>query len=602
MLTSIRHTMRMQRQRPTHGWSTVRRLLPYFFCHKYCVVSLLLCSLIDVAATLVGPYLIGQTIDNCFSISSKHFIQVDFRLMSHYIIVLAVVYIVSALSVWWREYGQTWLSQRIVLKMRVQLMHRLLFYPTSFFDKQSRGDLMSRFTNDAELVSRGLGQSLIQIISMSFMLLGMVMVMFLLSWRLMLLMFCSIPFVLFLSRYVLEKTSRFFKDQQKAVGHMNSVVEESLNAIRLTRNLDREDERCAEFEKVNLDLQHAGIRAQVYSGLLMPLLRVLDNATYIIVAVAGGWLAVGGLVSIGVIQTFLLYSRHFLRPINMLATQVNVVQSAIAGAERIFVMMDQSMEVDRIPDSETMSFPEDSMQLGKIEFRHVYFSYVPGVPVLTDLSFEIKSNEFVALVGQTGEGKSTVVNLLLRFYHPQQGIILIDDQDINEIPLFQLRRKIGLVLQEAVLFSDTVKYNIKYAEPKATDDKIQSTAVLSNANIVVSHLPYGYDTFLFGQGKNISQGERQLLTIARAVLPQSPILIFDEATSNIDINSERLVRQALNRLCHQRTCLVIAHRLDTLREADRILVLCNGHIVEAGSHDKLISEKGLYSSLYSRLS
>ena len=303
----------------------------------------------------------------------------------------------------------------------------------------------------------------------------------------------------------------------------------------------------------------------------MPILRILDNASYIVIAVIGGLFAASGSITIGVVQTFLLYSKQFLRPVNMLAMQLNQVQSAIAGAERIFQLMDQASEPaeeEELKEELNNPVAEKSSannRIGKIEFKHVFFSYVEGVEVLRDLSFVVEPNQFVALVGQTGEGKSTIVNLLLRFYEPQSGQILIDDVDISTMSLATLRHKVGLVLQDAILFSDTISYNIKYGKPNASQEEMMEAAKLSNADQVVDMLPEKYDTMLNNQGVNVSQGERQLLTIARAVLPKAPILIFDEATSNIDVATEKLVQGAVDNLRHKSTSFVIAHRLSTIQ-------------------------------------
>lgn len=595
--------IRAEKHKPKNGWETLKRLTSYYTKHKLTMFVLVICAAIDVVSSIATPLLIGGALDDCFHVSSRGipFFDVDFPLLVKYISVLIVLYVFSAICSWWREYGQQKLSLEVTNLLRNELMKKMLSYPVSYFDNHSRGEIMSGFTNDVELINKGIGETLLQMVSAAITMVGMICVMWNKSWQLMLCMACTIPLVIMLSRIIMAKCKSYFSAQQKTVAEMNGIIEEGLNGLKVSRAFLQEEIQINRFEKANKELMKVGVKAQILSGLIMPLLRILDNLSYIVIAVVGGAMALSGAITIGVVQTFLLYSRQFLRPVNMVAMQLNQVQSAIAGAERIFEMMDQAAEPFSDDNKDCVESSRNDMDKthGKIEFRHVSFSYIEGVPVLQDISFVILPNQFVALVGQTGEGKSTIVNLLLRFYKPQSGEILIDDVNINDMPLAELRRKVGLVLQDAILFSDTVKYNIKYGRPSASDAEMKQAAVLSNADKVIEPLPEKYDTMLSNQGVNISQGERQLCTIARAVLPGAPILIFDEATSNIDVYTEKLVQGAVDNLHHKSTCFIIAHRLSTVQGADNILVLAGGKVAESGTHDALMAnEKSIYGEIF----
>ena len=567
------------------------RLLPYWAEHKGLMFLMLLCALATTASSLVTPWLIGRAIDSCIHLSQQT--TVDFVLLVKYLIVLALIYIASSAAHWAQEYGMVYVSQRIVNKLRSQMMEHMQNLDLKYHDTNSRGDIMSRFLNDTELMKDGLGQTLIQCVTTIVSMVGMIVTMCALNLTLTGLICMSIPLVIFLSRFIIARSRKYFAAQQTALGNLNSVIEESINGIKVIRSFGREDKQQEFFDEINNKLKVAGTRAQINSGLMMPLLRVLDNLTYILVAVVGGSMALEGILTIGVIQTFLLYTRHFLRPVNQIASQINGVQSAFAGAERVFAMLDQKPSITDSQDAVSISKVQ-----GLIEFKNVIFGYNSQKPILKDISFTARPGEVVAIVGSTGAGKTTLMNLLTRFYDVDSGSILLDGTDIRKIKISNLRNSLGIVLQDPVLFSGTIEKNIAYGRPSATLDMVKNAAGLAKADVFIDRLPQKYQTELVRQGENISNGQRQLLTIARAILSDAPILIFDEATSNIDTHTEILIQKAINNLTVGRTCFIIAHRLSTIRNADKILVIDNGQIAEQGNHDELLAKRGRYYEIY----
>ncbi|MBQ3636367.1 MAG: ABC transporter ATP-binding protein [Bacteroidales bacterium] len=572
---------------------TLLRLLPYWKEHWLLMTGLLLCSVASVGVTLAAPYLIGRTIDDCISVTDG--ISIDYPLMSMYLFALAVIYVLGSLASWAQEFGMTWVSQQIVAKLRRQMMDHLVNLDVNYYDTNSRGDILSRFSNDAELVKDGMGQALIQVVTTVVSMIGMITTMIVLSPSLTGLVCLSIPLVLLLTRIIVRRSRRFFDRQQVALGKMNSVVEESINGLRVIRSLGREEDWRLSFEKANTEMRLSGTKAQINSGLLMPMLRVLDNFTYILVAVVGGMMALQGALTVGTIQSFLLYTRNFLRPVNMIATQMNSLQSAFAGAERVFDMLDV---VPKIMDKKDAVNPSADVK-GHVVFDHVQFGYTPEKQILKDVSFTALPGQVVAIVGGTGAGKTTLMNLLSRFYDVDGGRILLDGVDVRDYGITYLRDSMAVVLQEPILFTDTVQNNICYGDPaRHSLEEAQESARLAMAESFIERLPHGYETVLLRQGENISHGQKQLLTIARAIHSRAPILVLDEATSNIDTHTELLLQKAIDNLTAGKTCFMIAHRLSTIRGADLILVMEHGQIVEQGTHDELLAKGGVYKGIY----
>lgn len=570
---------------------TVRRIFSYWRGEKWLLSLLVFLSLVSVACSLLCPYLLGKTVDDCISLVRSDEPDSMNDLFFH-LGIFVLFHLLSALFTWVHEYGMGVLAQRLLRNLKESMTKKLLSLSPRFFNEHLCGEVMTRFTNDAELVKNALGDTVVQIITSALTLVGSLVIMLSLSWQLTVATCLTIPFAVMVSKFVMKHTRKHFSLQQEALGEMNGLVEESVGGIKTIKSFGREAERIAKFEELNRVVCDTGRRAQIYSGVLMPLMRVLDNCSYILVTMAGAFLAFQGFITVGVVQSFLLYTKNFQRPINSIATQLNTVQSAIAGAERVFKLLDEKLEIEECDAPQTLTNLK-----GRIDFEHVSFGYGDRL-VLKDLSFTAMPGEVVAVVGFTGAGKTTIINLLNRFYDVREGSVKIDGVDVRDVSLSDLRRSIGLVQQEPFLFSDTLRYNVAYGDEDLSEEKVRLSVRLSNAESLVERMPEGYNTTLKEQGTGISHGQRQLLTIARAVYKNAPILVLDEATSNIDTRTEILIQNAISTISKGHTCLFIAHRLSTIMNADKILVLENGVIVEQGRHEELLAKQGVYWRIY----
>lgn len=550
---------------------------------RFLLITVLLLVVMSSALALIGPFLIGKIIDT-------HIVEGEFAGMQSKIVWLIVIYAFLSVSMFLQNYWMIGIAQQTIYRMRTSLFAHFQKLPVSFFDKRQHGELMSRVTNDIENVSSTLNSSFIQVFSSILTLTGTVIVMVILSPLLTLLTMTIIPVMFIAMKWITRRTGKLFKEQQQAVGDLNGMIEETISGQRIVKAFSQENRVIDEFTVKSERLRRTGFWALTYSGFIPKVMNMLNNASFAIVAGIGGLLALNGHVTIGTIVIFSEYARQFTRPLNDLANQFNTVLSAIAGAERVFVIIGEPIEKDDATKYQNMVLN------GKVEFDNVSFKYeqTDDEHTIRHVNFTVNPGETAALVGATGAGKTTIMQLLARFYEANEGQIRIDDIPIQELPRQTLRSQLAFVLQDPFLFEATVKENIRYGKLNATDEEVMEAANKANAHEFIAKLPLGYDTILTADGGEISQGQKQLLSIARALIADPVILLLDEATSSIDTVTEVKIQEALERLMEGRTSFVIAHRLNTIRQADVVYVLEQGELVESGNQDELIESKGLY--------
>ncbi|MFF2289237.1 ABC transporter ATP-binding protein [Peribacillus butanolivorans] len=576
------------KSKPSNSWNTIKRIIPYLATNKGLLFYVLLMVLISSVLGLLGPFLVGMAIDD-------YIVTKDSGGLINLLFGLLAVYIFYSLSMWLQNYWMIGIAQDTVYVMRNQLFKKLHQLSIPFFDRRQHGELMSRVTNDIENVSSTLNSSVIQVFSSILTLVGTIGVMLYLSPLLTLLTLFIVPLMFLGLRWITNRTGKLFKEQQKNLGELNGFIEETISGQRIVKAFSQEDKVISDFITRSENLKKAGFLSQSYSGLIPKLMNLLNNLSFTVIAAVGGFLALSGVgtVSIGVIVIFTEYSRQFTRPLNDLANQFNTLLSAVAGAERVFAILDEKEE-----EMDEKQAGELRNVCGEVDFEGVSFSYNEEDQTIHDVSFHAEKGETIALVGPTGAGKTTIINLLARFYEPNSGRILIDGQDIRQVTRASLRKHMGFVLQDSFLFQGTILENIRYGRLEAGDEEVVDAAKLANAHSFIMKLPDQYDTILNQDGSGISQGQRQLLSIARAILADPVLLILDEATSSIDTITELKIQEALHRLMEGRTSFVIAHRLNTIQQSDQILVLDEGRIIEKGSHNELLQQRGFYSELY----
>jgi len=565
---------------------TLKKIWHYLAMNKGMLFLVILMVFISSAMALLGPFLVGMGIDDFI-------VNQDTNGLIQLLWILAIIYVIHSLSTWFQAMWMIRIAQNTVFTMRTQLFNHLHKLPIPFFDKRQHGELMSRVTNDMENVSSTLNSSVIQIVSSVLTLIGTVSVMLYLSPLLTLITMLVIPAMYIGLKWITKRTGRLFKEQQRNLGEINGYIQETLSGQRIIKTFSQEKKVIHQFEERNERLRLAGFWAQTFSGFIPKLMNFLNNLSFAVIALVGGILALNGAVSIGVMVIFVEYSRQFTRPLNDLANQFNTLLSAVAGAERVFDIMDEKEE--RKDEGKAV----DVNQLnGQVEFSHVSFAYEKDEDTLTDISFRVRPGETVAFVGPTGAGKTTMINLLSRFYDANEGVISMDGRDITTIKRSSLRSHMAFVLQDSFLFEGTIRENIRYGRLTATDEEVERAADLANASGFIRKMPKKFDTFLQVDGQGISQGQRQLLSIARALLADPKILVLDEATSSIDTITEIKIQEALERLMKGRTSFVIAHRLNTIQNADQIFVLNEGRLIEKGNHEELIKLRGFYADLH----
>lgn len=565
---------------------TIKRIWRYMEKQKIAIVVSIILVIISTLLNLLVPYMIGVTID-------EYIIPKDMDGTLRFLVILAIVYTAAAAFTWLQNFLMVRVSLKTIKSLRQDLYEKFQTLSLRFFDKRTHGDLMSRVTNDIESLNNALSQSVIQIISTVMMVTGVTIAMFMLNWVLAIVSLLVVPLVIITTKKIITYSSSNFIKRQRDLGELNGFVEEAISGNEVITLFGQEEKNFNKFSIVNERLRRSATAADTVSGFLGPINNFINNLGLALIIGIGAVMTVQELATIGVIASFVNYSRQFFRPINQLSTLLNTFQSAIAGAERVFEIMDETPDLQDQKSAVTVNNLE-----GDVTFSNVHFSYETGKTILKDISFEAKAGEKIALVGPTGSGKTTIINLLMRFYEIDSGDIEIDGISIRDYQISKLREKIGIVLQDTFLFSGSILENIRYGRLEASDEEVIEAAKLASAHRFIKHLPDKYDTQITGNGSNLSQGQRQLLAIARAILADSDILILDEATSSIDTKTEIDIQQGLNRLSEGRTSFVIAHRLKTIENADKILVIHQGKLIEMGTHKELLQQQGFYFELY----
>jgi ATP-binding cassette, subfamily B, multidrug efflux pump len=566
--------------------AVLRRIASYLGAYRGSLVGVIVLVVLTSVLSLLTPYLTGLAID-------EGIIPGEIDRLLRIVGLMAGVYLASVFGTWLQTVIMIRVAQGSLRDLRSDLFDRLQALSLRYFDRHPHGELMSRLTNDTETISSTLADTVTRLISSVLMVTGSLVAMFLLSWQLALVVLATVPLSIVVMRVIARRARRHYRDRQRDLGELNGLIEETVSGQEAVKICRREPTAIAEFDHANAKLLKSGTAADIFGGLMGPSMGLVRNLTFALIAGVGGWMVLQDWTTIGIVAAFINYARNFSRPIVQIASLYATVQSAIAGAERVFQVMDEVPEIADAPDATAL----DEVH-GHVIFDDVSFGYEPDEPVLQDVSFEATPGQTVALVGPTGAGKTTIINLLTRFYDIDSGRITVDGHDIRDLSTADLRRALGIVLQDTFLFADTVRANIRYGRLDATDEEVEEAARLANANTFISRLPEGYDTPLSEAGGQLSEGQRQLLAIARAILADPAILILDEATSSVDSRTEAHIQEAMQRIMEGRTSFVIAHRLSTIQQADCILVIEDGEIVERGTHEQLLEARGAYYELY----
>ncbi len=563
--------------------ATVRRIAVYFVKEKKLVAGMLAVVLSGTVCGILAPSLQSGAVD--IIAGEKQ------GILSHTLTLMLSVYLLYSICGLLQGLCSTRLSQNVVKRMREELFGKIVELPVHYLDTHSHGDVMSRMTNDIENISTTVSQSLPSLFSGVLTVIGTMAVMLWYCWQLALLSFVTVLLTFLATKILSGKVRRFSRKRQQLLGQLNGTVEEMVAGYRTVVAYNHQDITAADFGATADSLTKAGIKTDVFSGVMGPVMNCIGNIGFVIIAVFGGYFSMNGLISVGVISAFIVYAKQFSRPINEIAQIYGQLQTAVAGAERVFAMLDEETE-----DKSGVTL--ETGEKAAVTFQNVCFSYEAETPVIRNFTLTVPNGRKVALVGATGSGKTTIVNLLMRFYDIESGEIRINGQDIRDVSRESLRRNIAIVLQDTVLFSDTVRNNLKYGNDSAAEEQLVAAVEMSQCRDMIGLLPQGYDTVLTGSGANISQGQRQLLAIARAFVADPKILILDEATSNVDTRTEKAIQDAMHSIMQGRTSIVIAHRLSTIRDSDLIVVMERGEIAESGSHEELLAKKGRYYELY----
>lgn len=581
---------------------TALRLLGYFRPQKISLLIVLVAAILGTVFNIVGPKILGLATTKLFDgliakyVAFQHHLPapgIDFGYIATVLQILLGLYIISAIFMYIQQYIMAGVAQRTMYRLRREVDEKLSRLPLKYFDSRTHGEIMSRAVNDMDNLSTTLQQSITQLITSFVTLLGVIVMMLTISPLLSLIVLLTLPLSLIVTMGIAKRSQNYFRRQQRALGELNGHVEEMYVGHKIVKAFGREAQSIAEFNVRNEKLYEAGWRAQFVSGIIMPLMRFIGNIGYVFVAVVGGILVTQGAIAIGDVQAFIQYAQQFTQPIMQLANFANIIQSAMASAERIFELLDEQEEVPETEAAAVIEHPE-----GAVRFEHVRFGYAEDNILMEDMNIDVKPGQMIAIVGPTGAGKTTLVNLLMRFYEVNSGRILVDGVDITDIKRGNLRRTFGMVLQDTWLFNGTIRDNIAYGRENASESEIVQAAKAAYADHFIRTLPGSYTTVLNEDATNISAGQKQLLTIARAFLADPEILILDEATSSVDTRTEMQIQRAMAELMKGRTSFVIAHRLSTIRDAELILVMNHGTIIEKGTHEELLAKNGFYADLY----
>ncbi|WP_423802350.1 ABC transporter ATP-binding protein [Neobacillus sp. SAB-20_R2A] len=577
---------------------TLKRLIAYLMPFKIQLVSVLVTAIISTVFSIVSPKIMGKATTKLFEGLMMKFrgvpgAKIDFEYIGHIILLLIGLYILSAVFAYIQQYIMAGVAQKTVYQLRKEVEEKLNRLPLKYFDARTHGEILSRAVNDVDNISTTLQQSLTQLITSVVTLIGVIVMMLSISPLMTLIVVVTLPLSFIATANIAKRSQAYFKGQQKALGQLNGHVEEMYTGHKVIKVFGREQKSIDQFEEINERLYQAGWKAQFMSGLIMPFMSFINNIGYVLVSVAGGILVTKKAIEIGDIQAFIQYARQFSQPITQTAMIANVIQSTVASAERVFEILDETEEIKEAATTKKLAEPK-----GEVKFEDVSFGYKENELLVEDMNIEVKPGQKVAIVGPTGAGKTTLINLLMRFYEINTGKILIDGIDTRDMKREHLRGLFGMVLQDTWLFNSTIRDNIAYGRDGATEEEIVAAAQAANADHFIRTLPDGYDTILNEEASNISQGQKQLLTIARAILADPAMLILDEATSSVDTRTEVQIQKAMDHLMKGRTSFVIAHRLSTIRDADIILVMNNGRVIEKGNHQELLEKDGFYADLY----
>lgn len=573
-------------EKAKEGKKTFLRLMSYLSCDRSLLYIIAFLIVVSIISSLLGSYMLRPIINN-------YIIPGDIPGLFKILILLGVIYLIGVIATYIEYRLLNKIGQRTVTRLRMDLFKKMEILPIKYFDTHQHGDLMSRYTNDIDKISDVLTDSLSDLLSSALTLIGIFILMLYISPILTLVAMITVPLMFISAKLIVKQSKKYFKAQQETLGEANGYIEEMISGQKVIKVFGHEKKVEADFDKLNQNLRGKAEKAQLYSGMMMPIMQNLNTLNYVIITIAGALLAIFRGFDVGGLAAFLQYSRQFGRPINELASLYNNIQAAIAGAERIFEIIDEDSEPEDKPNAVTLANIK-----GDVAMRDVYFGYKPEKLILKGVSLEAKSGEKIALVGTTGAGKTTILNMFPRFFDIKSGEITIDGISTKDIKRENLRHSMAIVLQDTHLFTGSVRENIRFGRLEATDEEVEDAAKSTAAHSFIKRLPHGYDTMLENDGANLSQGQRQLLNIARAAVANPAILLLDEATSNIDTRSELLIQKGLDKLMEGRTSFIIAHRLSTVRNVDRILVLEHGQIIEQGSHKELLELKGKYYSLY----